>query len=99
MSDLFILYVGDQQMLVTSEVINADNLLYGRKWNLKKFANEWYWSEGQNPFQIQRYIEGSDTVETLVETDRPYFDLSNGLLIYGEIKQTNSNLYQTTSNQ
>ena len=89
------LYAGDKQFKVSSNVIPPDSILYGRKWNLQKVNDVWYWFYGLNDFEIKRFVEGSEEVETILKTGRPYFDIHKEVVVYGVVEQINSNLYQT----
>ena len=90
-----LLYVGQEPIQIQSDLIPSKELLYGRKWNLRKINDTWYWFEHGQSFQIKSYEQGSEQSISLVETNVPFFDIKNHQLLYGAAKETSNNLYTT----
>lgn len=89
------LYVGKGQQPVIIEAILADNLINGRQFNLKKRGALWTWFDRSEDGNVNQYSETTDQVTTLIKTEVEHFDISTSQLLYGDIHQVNSDIYQT----
>lgn len=89
------LYVGKDPQPVLIKAIVADNLINGRQFNLKKRGALWTWFDRREDGRINQYSETTDQVTTLIKTNVEHFDISTNQLLFGDIHQVNSDIYQT----
>ena len=89
------LFYGLEFTEVTDRAIIPENLLYGRIWNLKKSGTSWYWYERGETNQIYAYDMASKVTMPVLTVGMSKFDISGSMIVFGTIKQTDSNMYQT----
>ncbi|WP_033080649.1 winged helix-turn-helix domain-containing protein [Colwellia psychrerythraea] len=89
------LFSGELPIAVISQKISAKNLINGRQFNLAKRGPLWFWFERNIQGQIQGYSEITNVLTTLTLTETAHFDITNNELLFGDIEQLNSNIYQT----
>ncbi|MFT4937235.1 MAG: DNA-binding winged helix-turn-helix (wHTH) protein/Tol biopolymer transport system component [Paraglaciecola sp.] len=89
------LFVGQPQTPVVDQMISADTLLNGRQFNLKKRGHLWFWFDRDNGSKIQSYSDETRSLSTLVDTGVAQFDVNKNMLLFANIEQENTNIYQT----
>jgi DNA-binding winged helix-turn-helix (wHTH) protein/Tol biopolymer transport system component len=89
------LFVGQQQVSVVDQNISVDTLLNGRQFNLKKRGHWWFWFDRENGSKIQSYSDETQSLSTLVHTGVAQFDVNKSTLLFTNIRQENTNIYQT----
>lgn len=94
------LYQGSDKQLVTDSTITGVEPLIGRLFNLKKFADTWYWQEfSQGSFRLKSKVVGqaksvkaiSDSL--ILENSSHSYDLSSHGILYHQAEISNADIY------
>lgn len=89
------LYSGELPTPVIDQKVPIEKLIYGRQFNLTKRGHQWYWFERDDQGKIQGYSEKSDELTSITFTETADFDVAKNKLLFGDVQQLNSNIYQT----
>jgi DNA-binding winged helix-turn-helix (wHTH) protein len=66
-----------------------------RTFNIKKFGVRWIWYDWQEGGYLWSYQQSTDTHSELIQTPVQHFDYYQQILIYGDLKLGNADIYQT----
>ncbi len=93
------LYVGEQQDLLSDDLLAKQSLVSGRRFNLRKRGQHWFWLENRPDFKIYRYNYKNGDSEHLPVNNISHFDVHNKVLVYEQVMHSNADIYQTVSLQ
>ncbi|MBV1909017.1 MAG: WD40 repeat domain-containing protein, partial [Kangiellaceae bacterium] len=88
------LYVGENQQLMDDPIINKIGPLLGRRFNLKKQANHWYWQVFNNgSYQLYSRVLTEPTEQLELENHSSSYDISSQGILYHQVESSNADIY------
>ncbi|MDO6426080.1 winged helix-turn-helix domain-containing protein [Thalassotalea sp. 1_MG-2023] len=91
------LFVGKTEQQQVTHLKLSSYFLDGRQFNLRKQGEQWYWFD----YQMRKILSFTDgqkesDAKPLVSSRVSDFDITTSHLLYGQVKQENLDIYQTS---
>ncbi|WKE65382.1 winged helix-turn-helix domain-containing protein [Gallaecimonas kandeliae] len=93
------LYAGQTPKAVTDKVLTGDLMLYGRRFNLLKQGDQWYWSSNFPHYKGMRYSKGQGSPKTIFQSNAAGFDVKQQQIVFSLEVPGKANIYQTRDDQ
>ena len=75
-------------------IINKIGPLLGRRFNLKKQANHWYWQVFNNgSYQLYSRVLTEPTEQLELENHSSSYDISSQGILYHQVESSNADIY------